>query len=236
MLLYQDVNSYCYNSDTHFLYHFICECLKEFKNIQGELLDIGSGSGILGLLLARDYQKLKLNQVEIYPKMQFLSQKNSEINKINSNLYCGDFSVMEFDKKFDFIVSNPPFYPIGAIKSENEHLRHARYNESLPLEGFIKKISQSLSHNGKFAFCYDVKQIVDIIQALKQNKLNPEKICFVHPKLDKNSSLVMIFGRKNSKSLTTILPPLIAFDGLSYSEEASMIYLKSATHSIKVEL
>ena len=56
------------------------------------------------------------------------------------------------------------------------------------------------------------------------------------PKKDKKASLVMIFARKNTKSLATILPPLIAFDGELYSDETNKIYKKSATHSIKVEL
>jgi len=77
LFLYQPQNGYCYNSDTHFLYNFIKQKLKQFKNIKGELLDIGSGSGVLGLLIARDYDKLKLNQCEIQESFQFLSQKNS---------------------------------------------------------------------------------------------------------------------------------------------------------------
>mgnify|MGYP003614829363 FL=1 len=62
MVLYQSTNGYCYNSDTHFLYNFIVENLKKYKNIKGELLDIGSGSGILGLLVAKNFEKIKLNQ------------------------------------------------------------------------------------------------------------------------------------------------------------------------------
>ena len=60
MVLYQPTNGYCYNSDTHFLYNFIVENLKKYKNIKGELLDIGSGSGILGLLVAKNFEKIKL--------------------------------------------------------------------------------------------------------------------------------------------------------------------------------
>ena len=74
MVLYQPKNGYCYNSDTHFLFNFICINLKKFKNIQGEILDIGSGSGILGLLISREYKKLKLNQCEVQDVFQLLLQ------------------------------------------------------------------------------------------------------------------------------------------------------------------
>ena len=100
---------------------------------------MGSGSGILGLLIAKDFEKIKLNQCEIQKMFQFFTVKNSSTNSINSKLYEGSFSEIDFDKKFDICVSNPPFYHSDVIKSENESLKIARYNDSLPLEIFIKK-------------------------------------------------------------------------------------------------
>ena len=97
MVLYQPQNGYCYNSDTHFLYNFIQLNLAHYKNIQGELLDIGSGSGILGLLVAKNYPKLHLNQSEIQENFQFLSQKNCEINAIHNTLYKESFITCDFD-------------------------------------------------------------------------------------------------------------------------------------------
>ena len=111
------MNRYCYNSGTHFLYNFICENLKKYKNIKGELLDIGSGSGILGLLVSKDYNNITLNQCEIQKMFQFFWSKNSQTNKIDSNLYEGSFPAVEFGKVFDYCVSTPPFYDGNVIKS-----------------------------------------------------------------------------------------------------------------------
>lgn len=237
MLLYQPKDGYCYNSDTHFLFNFICENLKSFKNIKGELLDIGSGSGVLGLLVARDFSKLNLNQCEIQEVFQFLSQKNSQVNKISSKLYRGSFLDMNFDKEFEICVSNPPFYHSNVIKSENECLKIARYNNSLPLNDFIKKVSKVLKSGGKFFFCYDAKQLSEIIISLKENKLNLEALQFVHPNKDKDASLVMVYARKNSKSLTKVLHPLIVFENSEeFSQNVQNIYNICATHSLKVEV
>lgn len=237
MLLYQPKDGYCYNSDTHFLFNFICENLKSFKNIKGELLDIGSGSGVLGLLVARDFSKLNLNQCEIQEVFQFLSQKNSNINKISSKLYRGSFLDVDFDKEFEICVSNPPFYHSNVIKSENECLKIARYNNSLPLNDFIKKVSKVLKSGGKFFFCYDAKQLSEIIIALKEYRLNLEALQFVHPNKDKDASLVMVYARKNSKSLTKVLHPLIVFENSEeFSQNVQNIYNLCATHSLKVEV
>ncbi len=237
MLLYQPQNGYCYNSDTHFLYNFICNNLKKYKNIRGDLLDIGSGSGILGLLMARDYDKLKLNQCEIQKEFQFLSQKNSQINNINSSMFRGSFLDLDFNKQFDYIVSNPPFYPSSVVKSENKNIKIARYNDNLPLEHFILKVSKILTTNGKFYFCYDVKLINDIMEHCNKVKLNIESLQFLHPKATKEASLVLVMAKKNSKTLMKILPPFIMFgkDG-KFGDETNAVYQKCSTHSIKCQV
>ena len=237
LYLYQPKNGYCYNSDTHFLYNFICKNLEQFKNIQGELLDIGSGSGVLGLLVARDYEKLNLNQCEIQENFQFLSQKNSETNGIKNNLFKGNLLELEFDKEFDYIISNPPFYNSDVIKSENESLKIARYNDNFPLNKFIEKASKLLNQKGKFFFCYDVKQLNGIIVALNNAKLNIESIQFLHPKSTKEASLVMVYARKSSNSKLKVLSPLVMFDDNGeFNQEIDEIYVKCSTHSIKCEV
>ena len=218
------------------MFNFICENLKKFKNINGELLDIGSGSGILGLLLSKEFEKVSLNQCEIQKMFQFFSMKNAQNNKIVTKMYMGSFDLIDFDKKFDICVSNPPFYHCEVIKSENESLKIARYNDSLPLERFIKKSSEILKNEGKFFFCYDCKQINEILLLLNKYKFNLEALQFVHPKLSKDSTLVLVYARKNSKSLTKIFNPLIVFDEENkFTNEVESIYKKSSTYSIKVD-
>jgi tRNA1(Val) A37 N6-methylase TrmN6 len=242
MLFYQPHNGYCYNSDTLVLFNFIKENLKIFKNIQGNLLDIGSGSGILGLLVAKEYPKLNLHSLEIQKEFVFLTKKNSQINKINSNVLSGNFQEYEFNINgkdediFDMVVSNPPFYPSSVMQSENENLKKARYNDSLPLEILLQRTSKILKDNGKFFFCYDVKLLDDIIFFCKKYRLNIESLQFLHPKRDRKSSLIMVFVRKNSKSLLTVLPPLIMFECENFTEEMEDIYKMCNTYSIKVEM
>jgi tRNA1(Val) A37 N6-methylase TrmN6 len=236
LLLYQPLNGYCYNSDTHFLHHFIQQCLHSFKNVKGDLLDIGSGSGILGLLMARDFPKLKLHQCEIQNEFQFLSTKNAQVNGIETTLFKGQFQSLHFDKRFDMCVSNPPFYHSNVVKSDNENLRIARYNDSMPLSEFIGKAARVLKNEGKFFFCYDVKQINDIIITLRENKFNIEALQFVHPKKNKDATLVLVYARRQSKSLSKILSPLFVFEGNEFSQEVQAIYEHSATHSIKVQV
>jgi tRNA1Val (adenine37-N6)-methyltransferase len=235
LLLYQLKDGYCYNSDTHVLFYFIKESLKKYKNVSGNLLDIGSGSGILGLMVARDYEKLSLHQSEIQEEFQYLSSKNSEVNSIESNIYRGDFRDLSYENKFDIVVSNPPFYHSAVIKSENSSKKIARYCDSLPLEDFIKGVSNVLSNKGKFFFCYEARQLSKIVETLKKYNLNLESMMFAHPKSNKNANLVLIQAKKNSNSMLEVLPPITLFDGDSFSQKMLDIYSMCDTYSIKVE-
>lgn len=236
LIIYQPINGYCYNSDTYFLYNFILSNLEKFKNPKGELLDVGSGSGILGLLLAKEFNEVSLNQVEIQKEFCFFSSKNAQINKIKSFLYEGSFFELDFGKKFDYIVSNPPFYHHNSIKSENENLKIARYNTNFSLDLFLKKASTILKPQGRLFFCYDVKQINDIITLLKANKFNLEALQFVHPFSHKCANLILVYAKKSSNSLTSILPPVVMFENGDYTQAVFDLFAKASTHSIKCEI
>jgi len=227
MFLYQNDNGYCFNSDTHFLYDFI-----SLFSPKGRVLDIGSGCGILGLLIARDFD-VELTQIDIQQGNVFLTSKNAEVNKIKNQVYKKDFTQSEFKNEFDFIVSNPPFYHDNHLKSKNIHLNKSRYASNLPLESLIKNASLALKPRGYFIFCYDPKQLGKILFFLEKNSLKAEFIRFVHPNQNKNANLIMICTRKNSKALTQILPPLITHEKGNFSNKAKEIFKKTATHSIK---
>jgi len=228
LYLYQPTQGYAYNSDSIFLYSFI----SQFKP-KGLLLDVGCGVGIVSLLVSRDFD-LSTTIIDKQESMLTYAKHNYTINNLEVESYLGDFIQFSEDKKFDFIVSNPPFYDENVIQSENEHLNIARYAHHLPIPEFISKVKKLLRPRGRFIFCYDAKQIDRLLSALKENKINPEVICFVHSKIDRESKLVMISARMNSKSLTKITPPFIVFDEESnYLKQAEEAFRKANTHSIK---
>jgi tRNA1(Val) A37 N6-methylase TrmN6 len=225
-LIYQPIDGYCYNSDTIFLADFI----RRFK-LKGEVLDIGSGSGVLGILLSKMFPEIALNSFEKQESFQFLTEKNCQVNGVETELHRGDFLQSSFSNRFDFIVSNPPFYSSSVIQSENESLNIARYQQHLPVKEFFRRVSKSLKPRGYFIFCYDSKQLQSLMNALSEAKLTVETVRFVHPKPEKDASLVMIQARKNSKSAMKTLPPLYNF-----SDEVSEIYKMVNTHTLKCKL
>lgn len=228
MYLYQPSSGYAYNSDSIFLYDFI----SHFKP-KGSLLDVGCGVGIISLLLTRDFN-LQTSVVDKQEIMLKYATHNYKLNNLEVNPTLGDFTQLKEETKFDYVISNPPFYDQNVTQSQNEHLNIARYAQHLPIEPFVAKVKKILKPRGYFIFCYDAKQVDKLLHALITHKINPEKIRFVHSKIDRDSKLVMIAARMNSKSMMKILPPLIVFDEQSnYNTEAKKAFEKAGTNSIK---
>ena len=230
MLFYQPSQGYCFNSDSIFLYDFISSYLPK-----GRVLDVGCGVGVIGLLLARDFN-IDLTMVEKQDIMVKFAQKNIEINKIKANLVKSDFLEFSADKPFEFIVSNPPFYHPDVIQSQDSHINACRYNTHLPIESFLKKVATLLSPRGHFIFCYDAKQLPQLLKNLNRVKLGVEELCMVHPKTDRIAKLAMIHARKNSKAMLKVLPPFILFKDGKYNTRAQEIFKKVRTHTIKCQM
>jgi tRNA1(Val) A37 N6-methylase TrmN6 len=230
MNFYQYKDGYRYTSDVMFLYDFA-----QNLRLKGDVLDVGCGCGILGLLLKRDFPSIDLTMIDIQEEHIFLANKNRNFNNLGAKLILGDFAEYKFNKKFDFIVSNPPFYHEGTKKSENKRLLMSRYANFLPLKTLFGGVSQNLKQKGSFVFCYDARQIEDIFTACMSVKIKICNICFVHPKEGKEALLVLVHAKKDSKSHTKIHPPIFVFDGGNYTKKVKDIFKRADSRSINCE-
>ncbi|EEF14056.1 methyltransferase domain protein [Campylobacter rectus RM3267] len=226
MIITQPKNGYRYNSDTMFLYDFIRE-----GGARGEVLDVGCGSGVLGLLLKRDFPKISLSLLDILEANVNLAAANASQNGLEAEFITADFAKFKSEKRFDLIVSNPPFYHDGVKKSENEHLRTSRYSENLPLSALVRTANSLLKPRGVFSFCYDAKRLAEILLCLSEFKFTLTRLCFVYPKTDGTANLALIEAKKSSKSLAQILPPIFVFEGGVYSKKAVEIFATANTQS-----
>lgn len=227
--LYQLKDGYCYNSDSLFLFAFARNFLKR----GARLLDVGCGSGILGALCARDFD-CWVEMIEKDESSAFLAQ----INVPNSKVHCQDFLDFKSEKKFDFIISNPPFYRGEIFPSKNMRLNLARNEKFLPLDLMLKQMKRLLKSNGSILLCYDAKESHRVFYALREIGFNAEVVRFVHPRENQDATLVMIKAKIQSKQSLKVMPPLFTHVGknqMDNSLEVQEIYHLCNTYSIKIE-
>lgn len=230
MFIYQQKGGYCYNSDTLFLYDFISGF-----SPKGDILDVGCGCGVLGLLIKENFQ-VNLTGIDIQKNNVFLSDVNAKNNDFEAKFINDDFIKHNFDKKFDFIVSNPPFHKGDSKQSQNLSKKRSRFNDSLPLEEFIKKCNTLLKPRGELIFCYDVNQMDKVIKTLESYKIKVNDIRYIHPLVDKNATVFFVKAKKSSKSLVKCHPPLITHENGDFTKEVQEIYKKINLKSLKCEL
>ena len=116
------------------------------------ILDVGTGTGVLSLMMAQKYPSAKIDAVEIDPKACQVAQANFRTNQLGENcsVWEQDFLVLPEDKKYDLILSNPPFFE-NALKSGREQKDKARHTDSLPLSSFFEKSFRLLADGGTLA-------------------------------------------------------------------------------------
>lgn len=147
------------------------------------VLDIGSGTGILSLMLAQRSSAEQIDAIEIDEEAFEQCVNNFENSPWSDRLYCYHAALDEFveemeEEEYDLIVSNPPFYSED-FKTENEQRDLARFQEALPFEELIESTSRLLSENGIFAVVIPFKEEAKFLAIAKQNNLFPFKITHV---------------------------------------------------------
>lgn len=231
MVIYQLKDGYRYNSDTIMLYNFALEI-----NPKGEILEIGSGCGVLGLLLKRDLKNSNLTLMDIQEENIELCKLNSKKNLLNIDIIHDDFKDYKSDKRFDAIISNPPYYHDGVIKSENSHMSISRYSSNLSLQKLIQNSSTHLKSHGFLIFCYDAKQIMEISYLLVKNKFCMTRLKFIYPKVGKKAKVALIEAKKSSKSLCMVDEGFYLSDENGYTKEALKLFKKANLESKDIVL
>lgn len=203
------------------------------------LLDLGTGCGIIMLLLCYRHRNLLLEilGLEYQRGLADLARANIEQNDFSE--YCravlGDvrqYSALVGAETFDVVVCNPPFYRLGHGRtSKDEEAFLARHQVSGSLEDFLKAGFYALKNRGTMYFIYPASQLVDCICCARRLGLEPKLIRFVYsyPDFGADASLALLSCTKNGGTSVEVMPPLFVYreKNGSYSREVSEYYLNN---------
>ena len=143
------------------------------------ILDIGTGTGIIALMLAQRSAAEQIDALEIDEEAYEQATDNFENSPWNDRLFCFHAGLDEFveepEDEYDLIVSNPPFHPED-YKSDNEKRDLARFQDAMPFEDLIEAADLLLSENGIFAVIIPFKEEEKFLNIAREYELYPVKI------------------------------------------------------------
>jgi tRNA1Val (adenine37-N6)-methyltransferase len=204
----------------------------------GNIADLGAGSGIIGLLLARKCPGAKVMLIELQESLARLAEKNIVLNRLEERVGVirmdiksisphNGFSSSILDRlSFDLVVSNPPYRRTrtGLINPHDEKAI-ARHEILLSLEDLAKAGAALLKHHGRLCIIHLPERLAEITSVMRDNALEVKRLRCVHSGLSTDASMLLIEAVKGGRTGMKIERPLIIYnaDG-SYTDEMLEYY------------
>lgn len=176
------------------------------ENNPFSVLDIGTGTGIIALMLAQRTHAEQIDALEIDEEAYEQSVDNFENSPWSDRLFCFHAGLDEFveepEDEYDLIVTNPPFYT-DDYKSDNEQRDLARFADAMPFEDLIEAADLLLSKNGIFSVIIPFKEEVEFLALAKEYELFPLKITRIKgtPTTEIKRSLLAFSRKENTDFL-----------------------------------
>jgi len=208
----QKTDGFCFGIDAVLLSDYV----KVEKG--SKIVDLGTGTGILPLLLSKKTKAAHISGIEIQPEIAEMAKRSVEYNKLGDRIQIveGDFhkAVDWFGiQSFDAVVTNPPYRKVGTgLINPTDNKAISRHEIHCTLESIISVSSKLLKDYGRFFMIHRPERLVDIFYYMREYRIEPKSIRLVHPKFGKPANLVLIYGLKYGNPQVTVEEPLYTID------------------------
>ncbi|NAS10509.1 tRNA1(Val) (adenine(37)-N6)-methyltransferase [Poritiphilus flavus] len=168
------------------------------------ILDIGSGTGLIALMLAQRSEALQIDAIEPDPDSYEECVENFEASPWADRLFCYHATLEEFSEEvpetYDLIVSNPPFYTETSIPGGENQLK-AKHSISLPFEDLLQASENLLSDNGSFAVILPFKETRHFTELAADIGLFPSRITSIRSRPDRDFIRSLMEFQRSSKDI-----------------------------------
>ena len=211
--------------------------LADFANVRRvqSCLDLGSGAGVLCVLLAAKNLNAQITGIEIQPNFADLSRLNIVENGMEGRVQIITADLREHKsllkaESFDLIVSNPPYFVENSgYSAPANHRASAREEKSCTLMDICAAAKWALRWGGTFALVHRPERLSEIFVAMTEAGIEPKRLRMVSYNAEKPPSLVLIEGKRGGKKGLKIEAPLVLTDGNgNESLEVQKIYKRGA--------
>lgn len=225
LCLIQDPDKFCFGIDAVLLSNFV----KVKKN--GHVVDLCTGSGIVPILLSAKTGAKKITGIEIQSDIADMARRSVSYNKLDERIDIINDDISNALKyinncSVDSVCVNPPYMKdTTAIKNPDLPMAIARHELLTDLETVINIASKLLKESGKFFMVHRPSRLSEIFASMRQNRIEPKRLRFIHPYIESKANLVLIEGAKGSGVWLDVEPPLVVYkDKNVYTDEVLKIY------------
>lgn len=210
--------------------------LSDFVKIKADdknIIDIGTGSGIIALLLAKCFLHIKITGIELQKGLFELAKESVRLNRLEAQVYIENIAIKDIKKRFraetfNAVITNPPYrrFKSGRI-NPTEEKAIARHEIKTNLEEIIKISSYLLKAKGSLFLIHLPERLAELIYQLKRCNIEPKRMRFVYSREGEDAAFVLMEGAKGSREGLKIERPLYIYDKSGeYTDEMKRIYGK----------
>lgn len=222
----QDTQMFNFSLDSVLLSRFVTIN----KNTKA-ILDIGSGNAPIPIILSTR-TKANIIGIEIQKEVYNLAVESIKLNKLDNQIKLINADINDIYKdfesdSFDIITCNPPYFKTQPDSNFNksDYKTIARHEVKLNMKQLLKISKKLLKNNGVLGIVHRPERLIEIIELMRCNNIEPKKIKFIYPKHGQEANILLIEGRKNGKPGLKVLEPLYVhnLDG-SYTDEVKVFF------------
>lgn len=207
----QDPDGYCFTSDAVILANFA----KVKSHERG--VDLGSGSGIISILLAGKYGAKHMTAIEIQEEVAAMSRRSIELNGLTDKIEVLCMPMQQAAKvlktRFDVVVTNPPYTRAGDGERNLDHaLSVSRHEVKVTLAEVVKAAADLVKYGGRFYMIHQCERLSEIFAELNRNNFEPKVLRFVQGKEGIKPTLVMIEALSYGKPGLIVRENLVLYD------------------------
>ena len=221
----QHPGKFCFGMDAVLLSNFA-------RVKKGEsALDLGTGTGIIPILLSAKTQGERFVGLEIQEESADMARRSVLHNKLDDKISIITGDIKEASEifgaaSFHVITTNPP-YMIGdhGLKNDNEALYIARHEALCTLDDILRESARLLKPKGRFYMVHRPFRLAEILGKMSAYGIEPKRMRLIHPYVDKEPNMVLVEGMRGAKPRMTVEPPLIVYEKSGgYTKELLSMY------------
>lgn len=180
-------------------------------------LDLGTGTGIIPLLLSAKTKGDHFTGLEIQTEIMKMAQRSVALNGLEKKIDIIQGDIKEASRifgaaSFDVVTSNPPYMnDAHGLKNPGDVKAISRHEVLCTLEDVVREGTKALKPGGRFYMVHRPHRLAEIITVMRQYKLEPKRMKFVHPFADKDANMVLIEAVRGGGAWLKLEPPVIVY-------------------------